>query len=83
MCILPNHESYPDYWRFTHEGLEHLFAGFRDVRVSPLTGPIEFRLAQFYLDRVVALPPLRKLVDWVDQPKRGRATSRHLLLAVK
>jgi SAM-dependent methyltransferase len=79
----PNHESYPDYWRFTHEGLAHLFAGFRDVRVSPLNGPIEFRLAQFFLEPVVALPPLRKLVDWVDHPQRGRATSRHLLLAVK
>lgn len=79
----PSHESYPDYWRFTHEGLEHLFAGFRNVRVRPLDGPLEFRLEQFFLGRMVALPPLRKLVDWVDHPRRGRATSRHLLLAVK
>ncbi len=79
----PSHESYPDYWRFTHQGLEHLFSGFRNVRVSPLYGPVEFRLDQFLRERVIAFPLFRKLVDWVDRPKRGRATSRHLLLAVK
>jgi SAM-dependent methyltransferase len=79
----PSHESYPDYWRFTHQGLEHLFAGFRNVQVCPLNGPLEFRLAQFFLGGLIALPPLRKLVDLVDHPQRGRATTRHLLLAVK
>jgi len=79
----PNHEMYPDYWRFTHQGLEHLFARFRNVQVSPLNGPLEFCLLQFFPQRVVALPPLRRLVDWLDHPQRGRPTSRHLLLAVK
>jgi SAM-dependent methyltransferase len=79
----PTHESYPDYWRFTHQGLERLCSGFRDVRVFPLGGPIEFRLAQFYLSRQMALRPLRALVDFVDRPRLGKATGRHLLTATK
>ena len=73
MCILQPREL-PGLLALHSSRAEHLFAGFRNVRVSPLNGPLEFRLAQFFLERVVALPPLRKLVDWVDHPQRGRAT---------
>ena len=79
----PAHESYPDYWRYTHQGLELLCKAFREVRVYPLGGPIEFRFGQFYLSRLVALPPVRALVDLIDRPRIGKATSRHLLTAVK
>jgi SAM-dependent methyltransferase len=79
----PDHESYPDFWRFTHQGLEELFSAFRNVRVFALDGPVEFRLKQFYLEPAIAWPPLRAVVDWIDRPRAGKATTRHLVMAVK
>ena len=79
----PAHTSYPNYWRFTHQGLGHLFRKSRDDRVFPLGGPIEFRLAQFYLSRVMAWLPVRGLVDLIGHPRVGKATGRHLLTAVR
>jgi len=78
------HDAYPDFWRFTHEGLEHLFSDFKSVDVVPLDGPIEFRLKQFGLSRFLLEKTVtRKLVDLIDQPKLGKATTRHLLFGVK
>ena len=79
----PAHDSYPDYWRFTHQGLEQLCRDFRDVRVLPLEGPIEFRLAQFFLARWCNVQPLRAVLDAVDFPRLGKATGRHLLTAIR
>jgi len=79
----PDHELYPDFWRFTHQGLERLFSEFHRLEVQPLDGPIEFRLKQFYLTPLLAWPPVRNLVDRVDRPRLGKATTRHLVLGVK
>jgi SAM-dependent methyltransferase len=79
----PDHEHYPDFWRFTHQGLEELFCNYQNVRVFPLDGPVEFRLKQFYLEPILAWVPLRAAVDWIDKPSVGKATTRHLLLAKK
>lgn len=77
------HESYPDFWRFTHEGLQRMFTGFQSVEVLPLDGPIEYRLKQLYLTRFLRFGPIRNLVDLIDRPQLGKATSRHLLCGVK
>jgi SAM-dependent methyltransferase len=73
------HDSFPDYWRFTHQGLEMLFANLRELKIVPLTGPIEFRLrftpAASWIDRT----PWRQLVDQIDRPELGRATTRHVV----
>jgi SAM-dependent methyltransferase len=79
----PAHDSYPDYWRFTHQGQEQLCRDFRDVRVLPLGGPIEFRLTQFFHGRWCNVRPLRAVLDAVDFPRLGWATRRHLLTATK
>jgi len=79
----PDHEHYPDFWRFTHQGLEELFCKFQNIRVYSLDGPIEFRLKQFYLEPILAWAPLRAFVDWIDRPRTGKATTRHMLLAKK
>jgi SAM-dependent methyltransferase len=79
----PDHEHYSDYWRFTHQGLAELFSGFRNIRLFALDGPVEFRLKQFYLEPFLACPPFRALVDLIDRPRVGKATTRHLLLANK
>jgi SAM-dependent methyltransferase len=77
------HDAYPDYWRMTHAGLELLFRSFADVKVTPTDGPIEFRLRQFYLGPLLDHPMVRPLVDAIDRPSNGRATSRHLLFGRK
>jgi SAM-dependent methyltransferase len=79
----PDHEHYPDFWRFTHQGLEELFCRFQNVHIFALDGPVEFRLKQFYLEPILAWVPVRVFVDWIDKPRAGRATTRHLLIAKK
>lgn len=77
------HEEYPDFWRFTHEGLAALFAPMTGVEVHPVDGPIEMRLTYLRLAPLFRHAPLRGLLDAIDRPVAGRATTRHLLLAVK
>ncbi len=78
-----SHESYPDYWRFTHEGLAALFSNFRQTEVHPVDGPIEFRMRQFHLGWFLDRQPGRWLIDLLDCPAAGKATTRHLMLAVR
>jgi len=79
-----SHESYPDFWRFTHEGLRELFQDFHHIEIVPLDGPIEFRLKQFYLGKYIdRFGLLRWFVDAIDTPRLGKATSRHLLFGIK
>lgn len=77
------HEHYPDFWRFTHEGLQNLFSDFQKLDILPLGGPIEFRLCQFYLSKYLKFHTIRWLVDLIDQPTLGKATTRHLVFGVK
>jgi SAM-dependent methyltransferase len=77
------HEDYPDFWRFTHEGLKYLFADFTDTRVIPLDGPIEFRLKQLRFGGILNLPVVRDVIDAIDSPRLRRATSRHLMIGKK
>jgi len=77
------HEEYPDYWRFTHEGLRRLFAGMHEIEVIPLDGPVEFRMKQFFLSSFLGNSCVRWLLDCIDRPEIGRATTRHLVFATK
>lgn len=79
----PAHETYPDYWRFTHQGLLRLFAPCAEASLVPLDGPLEVGLKQFYLTPLLGWRLVRRVVDLVDRPKVPRATTRHLLLAVR
>jgi SAM-dependent methyltransferase len=76
------HEDYPDFWRFTHEGLAALFSSFTTLNVEPLDGPLEVRLRFLRLMPLLERP-LRAIVDRLDNPTPGKATSRHLLIGVK
>lgn len=79
----PAHESYPDFWRFTHQGLELLFDDFESVEIFPLDGPIEFRLKQISLTNFLGVHFVRKLIDRMDKPSLGRATTRHMIFGIK
>ncbi len=54
-----DHASYADYWRFTHEGLQQLFAqaGFSQVTVYPVNGPLSARLEFLKLGPVLQKLP--------------------------
>jgi SAM-dependent methyltransferase len=78
-----SHDAYPDYWRYTHEGLKLIFRECAEATVMPLDGPLEFRFRQFGLDRIIRMRSMRWLIDRLDRPAVGRSASRHLLLATK
>jgi SAM-dependent methyltransferase len=77
------HDDFPDFWRFTHQGLERLFSDLDELEVCPLDGPIEFRLRVTPLARAIDRFPLRNLLDRVDRPRRGKAATRHLVTGRK
>lgn len=77
------HDDYPDFWRFTHQGLERLFGGLEELQVTPLDGPVEFRLRATPVVRVIDKFPVRQLVDAIDRPRPGKATTRHLVTGRK
>lgn len=78
-----DHQSYPDFWRFTHQGLAALFADFTSIKIVPLDGPIEMRLKQFYLTRYLGIPWFRGIIDALDRPRVGKATTRHMITGIK
>jgi hypothetical protein len=49
----------------------------------PLEGPIEFRLKQFYCSHFLRFTFIRKILDAIDHPQLGKATSRHLAFGIK
>lgn len=78
-----SHSAYPDLWRFTHEGLLHLFKDFAHKEVIPLGGPMESGLVALHAARLLRSSLIRKGLDCIDRPKLGRATVRHLFWGVK
>jgi SAM-dependent methyltransferase len=74
-----SHYEFPDYWRFTHQGLQKLFASLREIDVIPLNGPIECRLRYTPLIRWIDKTPIRQMIDAIDRPQAGRATTRHMV----
>lgn len=80
------HNSYADYWRFTHEGLGLLFseAGFERVDVYPVDGRLLSRLALVgVLPKLDGIPGLLRFLGRFDRPRLGRATTMHFVRAEK
>jgi SAM-dependent methyltransferase len=81
-----SHEGYGDFWRFTHEGLAFMFmrAGFSSIEVWPTDGPLLCRLEIMNLARLLLqLPGFKALIERLDRPRLGRATTRHFVRAKK
>lgn len=78
-----SHGFYPDYWRFTHQGLEFMFRSMASIEVVPLDGPLEWRIKQAKLEPLLHLGPIRRIIDSTDKRIPGRATGRHMLFASK
>jgi len=75
------HDNYPDFWRFTHQGLMQLFSSFSQVDVFPLTTTFGF-----YLEQIAKIPlsawGLSHLKPFFTHTP-PTATARHLVIARK
>jgi SAM-dependent methyltransferase len=81
----PSHGGYPDFWRFTHQGLQLLLKGFRSVEIVPVGGPLDFRLSVFYVHNTAVYRSrfVQRLIDAFDKIQLGKATIVHFAFAVK
>lgn len=77
------HDSYPDYWRFTHEGLRTLLSGLSSASVYAVDGRVEVRLQQWLPHRVFSASLIRSALDRWDVPILGKMTSRHFAIGIK
>lgn len=76
-----SHNSYPDYWRFTSEGLSYLFADFSKQTIYPATSTLGY-----YLEGVCKLPISTSIISKIPflfTHKTPVTTTRHLVIAVK
>ena len=81
--IKHDHDEYPDYFRFTHQGLELLFQYFSEVNIEVLNGPVEMLMTNARLFKLLNYKMIRKVVDIIDFPIVTKQTTRHLVYAIK
>ncbi len=81
----PSHECYPDFWRFTHQGLQWLLREFRNIEIVPVGGPLDFRLSFFYVHNTSLYRNrlVQRLIGALDRTQLGKATIMHFASAVK
>jgi ubiquinone/menaquinone biosynthesis C-methylase UbiE len=81
-----SHETYPDFWRFTHQGLELLFRRFKQVKIIPFSNTTGYYANQiFKFDKISLLNTkfVQQLINKIKIPRPGCATYRHLVIATK
>lgn len=79
----PRHDAFPDFWRFTHEGLALMFRELHGVEIVPVDGPLELRLQFLKFGALLDGKLFRSVLDRLDRPRPGKAASRHLLFGMK
>lgn len=75
-----SHSGYPDFWRFTHQGLEYLFRDFSQVQVVPFSSTFGFMRNLLVQHRFYWLD---QLVERYFPIKFGPTTYRHMVVAIK
>jgi len=81
-----SHASYPDFWRFTFQGLETLFADFSTVEVIPFSNTYQYlyRVITHSLGlKILCNPLVLNLLEKVQKLEVGVTTHRHLVIAKK
>lgn len=77
--------AYRDFYRFSEDGLRHLFREFRQVEVHKVGG--YFRALMFFLPwqhrLKVGLEPIAYLLDKLFRRDRGSTTAGYYLYAIK
>jgi SAM-dependent methyltransferase len=75
----------PDYWRFTHEGLDLLFSSFESRQIERAGGAV-FVLRAFtppWLARLLFAAPLMPLANAVDRLSLRRYATNELMVLAK
>lgn len=81
-----SHEFYPDFWRFTHQGLQLLFSKFSKVEVVPFTSTVEYyynHILKFQSLPILNSKSVQNFISKIQAKKLGCATYRHLVIASK
>jgi SAM-dependent methyltransferase len=84
--VKSSHESYSDFWRFTHEGIGLMLtkAGFTKFDIYPVDGFLIARLEILGIYKFLSrFSILNMLINCIDKPKLGRMTTAHFSVAVK
>lgn len=79
-----SHEDYPDFWRFTHQGLRFLCKNYSKVEVYAFSTTLGY-YAHILLS-AIRFHRLKVLLDRIlfsDTQSLGQATYRHLVIATK
>jgi SAM-dependent methyltransferase len=74
---------YKDYWRFTHDALDRLFADFSHVEKANVRGAFETILHLFPFGRWWPVVQLGRILDRLFQKRSSKQTSGYYLFAVK
>jgi len=81
-----SHDYYPDFWRFTHQGLEFLLRNFQNIEVYPTTNTIEY-----YFETIPIINKMRifhnkyivKVIEKIIPIKKQNPTKRLFAYATK
>ena len=81
-----SHDSYPDFWRFTHQGLEQLFYKFKKVKIIPVTNTLAYYVYDVFPGSIIPLlksKPVQTLVNKLMKKQAPCSTRRHIIVAQK
>jgi ubiquinone/menaquinone biosynthesis C-methylase UbiE len=80
-----DHHGYPDFWRFTHQGLMLLLKDFNQVEIVPIGGRVELAVSfsRFRASSIFKGKLVQRFLEAVDRPRLGRATIGHFAFASK
>jgi ubiquinone/menaquinone biosynthesis C-methylase UbiE len=81
----PDHRGYPDFWRFTHQGLMLLLKDFDQVEVVPIGGRVELAMSfsRFHASFTFKRRVIQRFLRAVDKPRLGKATIGHFAFGIK
>ena len=80
------HNNYPDFRRYTHEGLASLCfdSGFAKCSIYPQDGWLISRLEVIGIYHMIRkINIINMLINYFDKPRIGRMTTMHFALATK
>lgn len=84
-AVTGGRDPYPDYWRFTRECLEMLFAGFSRVEVRPIDGwaTVRFKFLPPVLNRMTRWAFFNRFLGWLDGRMESAASTGYIVFAEK
>lgn len=78
-------DTYPDYWRFTHEGVKMLFSRFRHSELKPIDGGATVRYKFLFpiFNRYTRFELINRILARLDRRMGSPSTTSFILFAEK